>query len=244
MRGRNQDGSWLEPFNPLEWGRGFSEGNAWHYLWSVQHDIAGLVKLLGGKQPFIARLDRFLGMPSEVLQGSYKTVTHEMREMKAVGMGQYAHNNEPVHHVLYLYDYVGQPWKTQKWVRQVMDTVYRPEPAGMIGDDDNGQMSAWFVFSAMGFYPVCPGKPQYAIGSPLFPRISIRLVNGRQLVIRAKFISKRNIYIQQASFNGHSYSRNWIDHADLMKGGKLEFIMGPNPNQDWGSRISDLPPGS
>jgi predicted alpha-1,2-mannosidase len=244
MRGRNQDGSWLEPFNPLEWGRGFCEGNAWHYLWSVQHDIAGLVKLLGGKQPFIARLDRFLGMPSEVLQGSYKTVTHEMREMKAVGMGQYAHNNEPVHHVLYLYDYVGQPWKTQKWVRQVMDTVYRPEPAGMIGDDDNGQMSAWFVFSAMGFYPVCPGKPQYAIGSPLFPRISIRLVNGRQLVIRAKFISKRNIYIQQASFNGHSYSRNWIDHADLMKGGKLEFIMGPNPNQDWGSRISDLPPGS
>lgn len=243
MRGRNLDGSWLEPFNPLEWGRGFCEGNAWHYLWSVQHDIAGLVKLLGGKQSFAGRLDTLLNLPPDIHKGSYKNVTHEMREMKAVGMGQYAHNNEPVHHVLYLYNYVGQPWKTQKLVRQVMDTLYHPEPAGMIGDDDNGQMSAWYVFSALGFYPVCPGKPHYAIGSPLFHRVTIRLENGRQLVIRAKFNHRQNVYVQRAFLNGSGYSQNWLDHQTIMKGGKFDFIMGPDPNPAWGSRESECPPG-
>ncbi|MCK4943473.1 MAG: GH92 family glycosyl hydrolase, partial [Candidatus Aminicenantes bacterium] len=148
MRSKDSRGNWIEPFDPLEWGNGFCEGNAWHYLWSIQHDIPGLIELMGGDKEFIDKLDRLLSQPSVIRPGSYEVVIHEMREMQKIGMGQYAHNNEPLHHVLYLYSYAGQPWKTQMWVRKVMTELYSPTPDGLCGDDDTGQLSAWYVFSA------------------------------------------------------------------------------------------------
>ena len=167
MRGRNSDGKWVEPFDPLDWGGAFTEGNAWQWLWSVQQDVAGLIQLMGGRDKFIQKLDTFFTMTSDFKVGGYKELIHEMTEAKLGNMGQYAHINEPVHLLIYLYDYVGQPWKTQKWVHEVMNRLYKPGPDGWLGDEDNGQMSAWYVLTAMGFYPQRPGSRFMVRGSPL-----------------------------------------------------------------------------
>ncbi len=185
MRGRNTDGSFESPFNPLKWGDAFTEGNSWHYSWSVFHDIAGLIKLMGGKEYFIKKLDSVFSMPPDFDDSYYGFPIHEIREMQIMNMGQYAHGNQPIQHMIYLYNYAGEPWKTQYWVRQVMDKLYSANPDGYCGDEDNGQTSAWYIFSAMGFYPVCPATTQYVLGAPLFKKITLNLENGKSLVINA-----------------------------------------------------------
>ena len=240
FRGRREDGSWTEPFDPLAWGGPFVEGNAWQWLWSVQHDPHGLMALLGGREATARRLDTLLSMPTTSVVGGYGHVIHEMREVEFAKMGQYAHVNEPDHHVLYFYDYAGQPWKTQHAVRRVMDELYGPD--GMIGDEDTGQMSAWYVFNAAGFYPFCPGSPNYVIGSPLFEETVIHLPAGRTFTVRARRNGPANRYIQSARLNGKPFTRTWIPHATIMAGGRLEFVMGPRPNTHWGSGPDDAPP--
>lgn len=239
MRGRNSDGTWMEPFDPLDWGGAFTEGNAWQWLWSVQQDVPGLIQLLGGRDGFIRKLDTFFTMTSDFKVGGYKQVIHEMTEAKLGNMGQYAHINEPVHHVIYLYDYVGQPWKAQKWVHEVMDRLYKPGPDGWLGDEDNGQMSAWYVLTAMGFYPPTPGRPIYALGSPLFDEAKIHLENGKTFTIDADRTGPGDIYVQSATLNGKPLNRAWITHDEIRNGGVLRFRLGSKPNENWG--ISGIP---
>jgi predicted alpha-1,2-mannosidase len=235
MRGRNFDGNWVFPFDPIEWGGPYTEGNAWHYSWFVPHDIQGLMDLYGGKDDFAGKLDEFFRTTPHFKVGSYDRVIHEMIEMVRANMGQYAHGNEPVHHVSYLYNYAGQPWKTQMWVRRIMDELYGPGPDGLCGDEDNGQMSAWYILSALGFYPVCPGKPLYDIGSPLFKEVTISLPNGNNFFIVASDNSQKNRYIQSLKLNGKEHQNTWLSHSDILKGGKLEFQMGEQPNKSWGN---------
>lgn len=235
MRGRNRDGSWLTPFDPLDWGGVFTEGNAWQWLWSVQHDVPGLMALMGGRDAFVKKLDELFSTTTDFKVGGYKQVIHEMTEAKMGDMGQYAHINEPVHHVIYLYDYAGQPWKAQKWVHEVLVRNYKPGPAGWLGDEDNGQMSAWYIFSALGFYPVNPGQPIYALGTPLFNRASIRLENGKRFTVEAARKSADEIYVQAATLNGKPLDRAWISHSEIANGGTLRFQMGPQPNEKWGT---------
>ena len=185
MRGRNEDGSFQTPFSPLKWGDAFTEGNSWHYTWSVFHDPKGLVNLMGGKEKFVAMMDSVFAVPPVFDDSYYGFPIHEIREMQIMNMGNYAHGNQPIQHMIYMYDYAGQPWKAQYWLREVMNRMYTAGPDGYCGDEDNGQTSAWYVFSALGFYPVCPGTPYYIIGSPSFPRMSIRLENGKTFTILA-----------------------------------------------------------
>jgi len=241
MRGKNTDGSWIEPFSPIEWGGPYTESCAWHYIWSVQHDVQGLINLLGGSSVFTNKLDALFSSPPEFEVGTYGRVIHEMTEMVLANMGQYAHGNEPIHHVIYLYNYAGQPWKTQKWIRRVVNELYGPGPDGLCGDEDNGQLSAWYIFSSLGFYPVCPGVPEYVIGSPLFDKATLHLPNGNTFVIEAHNNSKSNKYIQSTKLNNEIYTRSWISHSDIINGGKLEFEMGAIPNKHWGSRLEDVP---
>ncbi len=240
MRGKLADGSWQEPFDPLAWGGPYVEGNAWQWLWSVQQDPYGLMKLLGGRKGMAAKLDELLTMPSTTVVGGYGHVIHEMREVEYAKMGQYAHINEPDHHVLYFYDYAGQPWKAQHAVRRVMNELYNED--GMVGDEDTGEMSAWYVFSAAGFYPFCPGTPCYLIGSPLFKETVIHLQNGKTFTVRADNNSPENQYIQSARLNGKRFTKTWIAHDTITAGGVLEFKMGPKPNLKWGSAKDDAPP--
>jgi predicted alpha-1,2-mannosidase len=233
MRGRQADGSWTEPFDPLEWGGVYTEGNAWQWLWSTQHDVPGLMRLLGGREAFIRRLDEFFSMTSDYKVGGYGHVIHEMTETKLENMGQYAHINEPVHHVIYLYDYAGQPWKAQKWVHEVMSRLYKPGPDGWLGDEDTGQMSAWYVFGALGFYPADPGRPIYALGTPLFDRLTIHLENGKTFRVEAARLVRDEIYVQSASLNGQPLDRPWISHSEITGGGLLRLVMGAQPNQKW-----------
>jgi predicted alpha-1,2-mannosidase len=235
MRGRNSDGSWVEPFDPLAWGGVYTEGNAWQWLWSVQHDVPGLIELLGGKDGFIHRLDTLFSMTSDFKVGGYGQVIHEMTESKMAGTGQYAHINEPVHHVIYLYNYAGQPWKAQKWVREIMDRFYRPGPDGWLGDEDTGQMSAWYIFSAMGFYPVNPGQPVYALGSPLFDHVKIHLENGKTFTVEVDRSHHEDRYVQAAWLNGARLDRAWITHREIAGGGVLRFRLGARPNPEWGA---------
>ena len=180
MRGKNQDGSFMTPFSPLKWGDAFTEGNSWHYTWSVFHDPQGLIDLMGGKETFVRMLDSVFAVPPLFDASYYGGVIHEIREMTVMNMGNYAHGNQPIQHMIYLYNYAGQPWKAQYWLREVMNRMYTPGPDGYCGDEDNGQTSAWYVFSAMGFYPVCPGTDQYVLGAPLFPRVTINFENGKK----------------------------------------------------------------
>lgn len=240
MRGRLRDGRWLEPFDPLAWGGPFVEGNAWQWLWSVQHDPYGLMKLLGGRQALADKLDTFLTMPSTTVVGGYRHVIHEMREVEFAKMGQYAHVNEPNHHVLFFYNYAGQPWKTQQAVRRAMDELYNPD--GMVGDEDTGQMSAWYVFNAAGLYPFCPGSTSYLIGSPLFEETVIQLQGGRTFTVRARHNDAANRYIQSARLNGEPFTRAWLAHETLVNGGTLEFEMSARPNPKWGGAPNDAPP--
>lgn len=241
MRGKNQDGKFQSPFNPFKWGDAFTEGNSWHYSWSVFHDIEGLKKLMGGDKMFVAMLDSVFNMPPVFDESYYRGVIHEIREMQIMNMGQYAHGNQPIQHMIYLYNYAGQPWKTQYWVRRVMEQLYKATPDGYCGDEDNGQTSAWYVFSAMGFYPVCPGTTQYVLGTPLFKKMTLTLDNGKKLIINAPGNSDANKYVQQVKWNGAVYSKNWVDHFDLFKGGTLEFNMSSTPSKARGTTADAFP---
>jgi predicted alpha-1,2-mannosidase len=241
MRGRRADGSWHEPFDPIEWGGPYTEGNAWHYSWSVFHDVQGLIDLMGGNEQFVAKLDQVFATPSEFKVGSYGRVIHEMTEMVLANKGQYAHGNQPIQHMPYLYSYTHQPWKTQKWVRTILADLYKPTPDGYCGDEDNGQMSAWYVMSALGFYSVTPGHPSYVLGSPLFGKSTITLENGNTLIIEAINNSPENVYIEKVELNGSRYEKNWIAHEDIMKGGKLTFYMDNKPEKKRGIESESYP---
>jgi alpha-1,2-mannosidase, putative len=241
MRGKNEDGAFQSPFNPFKWGDAFTEGNSLHYSWSVFHDVQGLIDLMGGKAKFTAKLDSIFTLPPIYDESYYGIVIHEIREMQIMNMGQYAHGNQPIQHMTYLYNYAGQPWKTQYWVREVMDKLYHSGPDGYCGDEDNGQTSAWYVFSALGFYPVCPAMDQYVIGSPLFEKAVVKLENGNQLIIRAAENKPANRFIHSAMLNGKPYSKNWLSHSDVMKGATLELNMTDKPNTNRGIEEADFP---
>ena len=229
MRGRNEDGSFQSPFNPFEWGNAFTEGNSWHYTWSVFHDPAGLAKLMGGYDKFNAMLDSVFQLPPIFDHSYYGFTIHEIREMQIMNMGNYAHGNQPIQHMIYLYDYSGQPWKAQYWVREVMDRLYTAHPDGYCGDEDNGQTSAWYVFSALGFYPVCPGSTQYMIGAPYFHKVKIQLENGKTVTIRAEKNNKDNRFIQHITMNGQPYPHYYLEHEQLISGPIIDFTMGDKP---------------
>ncbi len=241
MRGRNKDGSWSTPFSPYKWGDAFTEGNALHYSWSVMQDVQGLADLMGGREAFVKRLDSIFTTPPIFDDSYYGQTIHEIREMQIVDMGQYAHGNQPIQHMTYLYDWAGAPWKTQYHVRDVMKKLYSPAPDGYPGDEDNGQTSAWYVFSALGFYPVTPAVGQYAIGSPLFQTVKLTMPGGKTLTIEAANNGPGNVYIQSASFNGTPHDKPWLTRAALQQGGTLRFVMGPTPNTAWGAAKADAP---
>jgi len=241
MRGRNSDGTFQSPFNPYKWGDAFTEGNSWHYTWSVFQDVAGLIDLMGGKEKFIAKLDSVFTVPPVFDYSYYGVVIHEIREMQIMNMGNYAHGNQPIQHMIYLYNYAGEPWKAQFHVRDVLDKLYNYTPDGYCGDEDNGQTSAWYVFSALGFYPVTPGTDQYIFGSPLFKKAVLRFENGKKLVIDAPKNSKENVYIQSVLLNGNILDRNYITHKELQRGGVLAFGMGPQPDKERGISEKSLP---
>jgi predicted alpha-1,2-mannosidase len=242
MRGRQGDGTWTEPFDPIEWGGAFVEGNAWQWTWSVMHDVPGLARLLGGEAACAAKLDTMFSMGSAVKVGSYHFMIHEMNEMVAQNFGQYAHCNEPVQHVIYLYDYVGQPWKTQIRSRQVMTMLYQSTPDGLCGDEDTGQTSAWYVLSALGIYPVCPGDVAYAIGSPLFDKATLKLARGRTFVVDTRDNGPQRPYIKAARLNGQPLNQVFLTHDQLTAGGEVVFEMDSFPNYEWGSKPECRPP--
>ena len=241
MRGKNQDGSFMTPFSPLKWGDAFTEGNSWHYTWSVFHDPQGLIDLMGGKETFVRMLDSVFAVPPLFDASYYGGVIHEIREMTVMNMGNYAHGNQPIQHMIYLYNYAGQPWKAQYWLREVMNRMYTPGPDGYCGDEDNGQTSAWYVFSAMGFYPVCPGTDQYVLGAPLFPRVTINFENGEKMQIIASGNDDGYRYVERMRLNRKVYTKNYITHADLLKGGRIEFRMSEQPNRLRGIGDADVP---
>lgn len=257
MRPKKSDGQWLDElngfqqeivregehsyykyFDPLLVGRRphrhYTESNAWQYIWSVQHDINGLVELFGSKKLFIEKLDNFFEMSPIITPPKYVGVVGTI--------GQYVHGNQPSHHVAYLYNYAGQPWKTQKRVRQIMEQLYRTGPGGLCGNEDMGSLSSWYVLSAMGFYPVTPGSPNYVIGSPLFDSATINLSNGKTFTIKTTNNSDKNIYIQSVSLNGKPFTKTWLSHDELNEGGELLFNMGPEPDKKWGTSKKDAPP--
>lgn len=241
MRGRDENGKWTPNFDPNEWGGPFTEGNAWHYLWSVFHDINGLIDLLGGNEKFVSKLDSVFSVPNTVSVGTYKRKIHEMTEMEMANLGQYAHGNQPIQHMIYLYNYAGAPWKAQKWARTVMDKLYNSTENGYPGDEDQGQTSSWYVLSAIGLYSVCPGTDQYVIGSPVFPKMTIHFENGKTLVIEATNNSKKNVYIQSAKLNGKIFSRNYLTYNELIQGGIVQFEMSDQPALGRGTLKGDLP---
>jgi predicted alpha-1,2-mannosidase len=241
MRGKNKDGKFQSPFSPFKWGDAFTEGNSLHYTWSVFHDIQGLIDLMGGKQKFISKLDSIWTLPPIFDDSYYGEVIHEIREMQIAGMGQYAHGNQPIQHMTYLYNYAGEPWKTQLHVRDVMNKLYKATPDGYCGDEDNGQTSAWYVFSAMGFYPVCPATDQYVIGTPLFKKITLNLENGKTVVINAANNSPVNKYVNLLNVNGKPYDYTWLSHKTLIQGGVINFNMSATPNKTRGTKPADVP---
>ena len=239
--GRLRDGRFRDDFNPIKWGDGdFVEGNSLHWTWSVVHDIAGLMEAMGGREAFVAALDDVLARPPSICESDRRGMYHEMREMLLADMGQYAHGNQPAQHMLYLYDWAGEPWKAQYWVREVMNRLYSPTPDGYCGDEDNGQTSAWYVWSALGFYPVCPASGQYALGSPAVERAEIRMPSGKTLVIEAKDAS-RSRYVEGVAFNGRAVNANWLSAADLAKGGRLVFRMSSKPVKTRGTTLAAAP---
>ncbi|MDR0765664.1 MAG: GH92 family glycosyl hydrolase [Odoribacteraceae bacterium] len=240
-RGKNKDGTFQHPFNPFKWGDAFTEGNSWHYTWSVFHDARGLANLMGGNARFVDMLDSLFLLPPVFDASYYGGVIHEIREMQIVDMGNYAHGNQPVQHVIYLYNHAGVPWKAQHRVREVMDKLYSATPDGYCGDEDNGQTSAWYVFSALGFYPVCPASDEYVIGSPLFTSATVHLENGKKLRITARGNDPDSRYIQSARWNGKLHENNFLNHFDVSRGGSLEFKMGTTPDTRRGTASRNAP---
>ena len=241
MCGRQKDGTFETDFSPLKWGGNFTEGNSWHYTWSVFHDVQGLIDLMGGKDTFVSMLDSVFAVPPHFDDSYYGFPIHEIREMTVMNMGNYAHGNQPIQHMIYLYNYAGQPWKAQYWLRQVMDRMYTAAPDGYCGDEDNGQTSAWYVFSALGFYPVCPASDQYVLGAPLFKKATLHLENGNVLTINAPSNSDSNIYIGNMLLDGAQYTRNSITHESIMRGGVIDIQMEQQPNMNRGVGDEDLP---
>ena len=241
MRGRLKNGKFQSPFSPLKWGDAFTEGNAWHYTWSVFHDPAGLIQLMGGKQTFNNMLDSVFNVPPLFDDSYYGSVIHEIREMQIMNMGNYAHGNQPIQHMIYLYGYSGEPWKTQYWIRQTMQRMYNANPDGYCGDEDNGQTSAWYVFSAMGFYPVCPGAGEYVLGAPYFDEMTLHLENGRTVSIKANGNTDDNCYVNSLTLNGKPYSKNYIKRSDLIQGAQFVYNMSAKPNYSRGTAESDAP---
>lgn len=241
MRGKNKNGSFQSPFNPLKWGDAFTEGNSLHYTWSVFHDVQGLINLMGGNKPFIAQLDNVFNMPPDFDDSYYGETIHEIREMQIVNMGNYAHGNQPIQHMIYLYNYANVPYKTQEKIREVLTKLYAATPDGYCGDEDNGQTSAWYVFSALGFYPVTPATDQYVIGSPLFKKATLSLANGKKFTITAENNSVENFYIQSTTLNGVNYTNNYINYKDIQNGGEFIFNLDKKPNLNWGSQPSNVP---
>lgn len=241
MVGKKENGEFSEPFSPFKWGGDFTEGNSLHYTWSVFHDPQGLIDLMGGKNTFNLMLDTVFSLPPIFDDSYYGSTIHEIREMQIMNMGNYAHGNQPIQHMIYLYNYSGVPWKAQYHVRQVMDKMYTPAPDGYCGDEDNGQTSAWYVFSALGFYPVCPGSGQYVLGSPIFPKATIHLENGKKVEISSVNNKKENVYVKALKVNGKNYTRNYLEIDAIRKGMKLNFLMDNTPNSTRGISQSDLP---
>ncbi len=230
------NGQWFEPFDPREVNFNYTEANAWQYSFFVPQDVGGLMQMMGGNEKFAEKLDQLFSVSSETTGSDQSDIT---------GMiGQYAHGNEPSHHMAYLYNYAGQPWKTQQKARQIMDELYTDKPDGLCGNEDCGQMSAWYVLSAMGYYPVTPGNQEYAIGSPLFDKASLNLENGKSFTIQVKRDSPKSIYIQSAELNGENYPKSFLTQDVIMKGGNLVLTMGDEPNQTWGTGEGNIPVSS
>lgn len=241
MRGRNKDGSFQSPFRPDKWGDAFTEGCSWHWTWCVFHDVQGLIDLMGGKEKFIKKMDSVFVTEPTFDYSYYGKQIHEITEMLIVDMGQYAHGNQPMQHMPFLYNYAGAPWKTQYWVREIMNKLYTPSPDGLCGDEDNGQTSAWYVFSALGMYPVAPGTNQYVLGAPLFKKATLHLENGKTFVINAPANNMNNFYISKASLNNLEYTKNYLNHTDIINGGTFDLIMSPKPNKQRGIHKIDFP---
>lgn len=241
MRGKNEDGTFQAPFSPLKWGDAFTEGNSWHYSWSVFHDPQGLINLMGGDEAFVAMMDSVFSVPPLYDDSYYGFPIHEIREMTVMNMGNYAHGNQPIQHMIYLYNYARQPWKAQYWLRQVMDRMYSATPDGYCGDEDNGQTSAWYVFSALGFYPVCPGTDQYVMGAPLFKKATLHFENGNSMQIDVPENSSCNFYIEKMNVNGEEYTKNYLTHSVLQNGGRIEISMSSKPDMSRGTAQEDLP---
>lgn len=241
MRGRMANGAWAPDFNPFKWGDAFTEGNSLHYTWSVFHDPQGLIDLMGGREMFNAMLDSVFILPPVFDDSYYGGVIHEIREMQIMNMGNYAHGNQPIQHMIYLYNYSGAPWKAQYWLRETMNRLYTPTPDGYCGDEDNGQTSAWYVFSALGFYPVCPGSNQYVLGAPYFRKLTLHLPNGHKVEINAPDNSDENFYVKSLDINGHVHNLTYINHDDLMKGMIMDYTMDSKPNRKRGTSPQDVP---
>ncbi|MCA9175182.1 MAG: glycoside hydrolase family 92 protein, partial [Planctomycetales bacterium] len=234
MRGKDSSGAWRDPFNPHEYvfKGDFTEGTSWQYSWYVPQDVPGLIKLMGGKEKFRDKLDELFTFSD-----------NESKEMEDVQgrIGEYWHGNEPSHHIIYLYGYAGQPWKSQTLLRRIIRTQYGNQPHSLTGNDDCGQMSAWYIFTVLGFYPVCPGSGEYVIGSPAIPAATLRLSNGKVLTVEAKNLSDENVYVQSLRVNGKPWNSVFLPHQEIANGGTLEFTMGPAPNKAWG--VADLHAG-
>ncbi len=241
MRGKNKDGKFQKPFNPLKWGDAFTEGNSLHYTWSVFHDVQGLVNLMGGEKEFTTMLDTVFSMPPDFDDSYYGFTIHEIREMQIVNMGNYAHGNQPIQHMIYLYNYAGESWKAQEKIREVLTRLYSPTPDGYSGDEDNGQTSAWYVFSSLGFYPVTPGTDQYVFGSPLFQKAKLHLENGNVFTISAEDNSGSNFYIDSVKLNGKEYHKTYLSLKDILPGGEIKFKMSDSPNKSFGQQENALP---
>ena len=241
MCGKRKDGTFEPDFSPLKWGGNFTEGNSWHYTWSVFHDVQGLIELMGGNSEFVSMLDSVFAVPPHFDDSYYGFPIHEIREMTVMNMGNYAHGNQPIQHFIYLYNYAGAPWKAQYWLRQVMNRMYKPTPDGYCGDEDNGQTSAWYIFSALGFYPVCPGSNEYVLGAPLFKKAVMHLENGNIVTINAPANSDDNIYIRNLYIDGKEYKHNYLLHDRLMQGVTIDAIMSDTPNKKRGVAEEDAP---
>lgn len=242
MRARLRDGGWLEPFDEFAWDRrAYIEGSAWQYSWAAPHDPAGLIALMGGPNAFAAKLERMLALPPLFRAADYDFEIHEMSEMASAEFGQYAHSNQPVHHVLYLFAAAGQPWRTHYWVRRVLSELYSPEPDGFAGDEDNGEMSAWYVLSALGLFPLCPGRPEYVLGSPLFERAELRLPGGSTFAIEARGAGPGAVYVRETLLDGAPHAPLWISHARVLQGGTLTCVMASEPDTGRTFAPGDLP---
>ncbi len=247
MRPRTSDGTWIEPFDPI-WSGGhggrdyYTEMNGWDYTWFVPHDPEGLIRLMGGRKEFLDKLQTYFTTTVDLYASRSKFHFLSQFPDKTGWIGMYSQGNEPAHHIPYLYNYAGQPWKTQRRIRQIMDIWFGDVPMGVPGDEDGGSMSAWYVFSAMGFFPFCPGRPSYDIGSPVFEKITIDVGGGNKFVVEAPGASAQNKYIQSATLNGKTLNKPWFEHSELVNGGKLFLEMGPRPNKEWGSAPGEAPP--